>query len=109
MEFWLVTIWDGNNEIDHLFIEFRDGDADTALDIVIEYMLWLTYREKRWDFANDVQEGDNVVIAHSKDNPDEVNFYCCNHIPDVTIEKRTTLVLNMKYQPHKMHTTVEEM
>ncbi len=104
--FWFITIWDGQNEIDHLFIEFRDGDADPALDIVIEHMLWLTYREKRWDFASDVQEGDDVNICYAKDDPNQVDIYCCNHLPDISIEKKTTLALNMKYQAHKMHTII---
>ena len=107
-EFWHITIWDGDKEIDHLFIEYRE-ENDPALDIVIEYMLWLTYCEKRWDFASDVQEGDDVVIAYSKDNKNEVNLYCCNHLPDITIEKKTTLVLNMQHEPHKMHTTEQEI
>jgi len=100
-EFWFITIWDGQNGIDYLFI-----DGAELPEVVIEYMLWLTYCEKRWDFANDVLEGDDVNICYAKDDPNQVDIYCCNHLPDISIEKKTTLVLNMKYQAHKMHTVI---
>ncbi len=105
MEFWLVTIWDGNNEIDHLFFDGKEGR-----DVIIKYMIWLTYKDKRWDFANDVLEGDDVVIAYVKDSPTkEVCLYCCNHIPDVTIERKDILLVDMKYELHRMHTIVKEI
>lgn len=90
-EFWYITICDGFDEIDHLFIDVKED-----INTVIEYMLWITYTEKRWLFAVDVKKDEDCVIDYTQGDENEVNIYCCNLIPDITIKKITSLLLNMR-------------
>jgi len=101
---WYITIWDGFNEIDHLFI-----DGTESQDNVIEYMLNLVYGEKRYDFTKDVQDGDNVVIDYTQGNSNDVEIYATNLVPDISIaHKKGTMLQDMQYIKHKMKITKQE-
>jgi len=100
-ELWYVSILDGQHEIDHLFI-----DADESLEDVIKYILWFAYKEKNWDFAEDVKEDDPVVLDFTQDDDGGVSIYCTNHIPDIIIEKHTTFVINMDGGEHGLNNII---
>ncbi len=89
-EFWHIAIYNGYNEVDHLYIDGKEN-----LNAVIEYMLWITYTEKRWNFV-DVKKDEVCIIDYTQGDENEVNIYCCNLAPDITIEKKTLLILNME-------------
>ena len=98
---WDVTIYKRKQEIAHFTM-----DGEEELHRVIDYMLWLTYAKKKWDFAKDVMEGDKVIIDFVKEGS-EVNIYCTNLIPDITIKKIIPFILDGEIKPHKMNTQVK--
>ena len=97
-ELWDITIYNGKKEIGHLII-----NGEEEMHNVVDYMLWLTYAKKEWDFAKDVMEGDEVIIDFIKEGK-EVNIYCTNLIPDITIKKIMPFIIDEKIEPHKMNT-----
>jgi hypothetical protein len=95
---WYITVWDGHDEIDHLFIDGQESQDD-----VVEYMLNRVYGEKTYDFAKDVQEGTDVLLDYTQGNANDVEIYCTNLIPDVSIvQKRATMIQDLDYIKHKM-------
>jgi hypothetical protein len=96
---WYVTVWDGANEIDHIFF-----NGDEPQSNIIQYMLERVYGAKQYEFAKDVEDGADVIVDHSQGHSGQVEIYCTNHIPDISIQKkRATAVLDLGYTPHKMN------
>jgi len=101
---WHVTVWDGNTEVDHIFFPH-----DEKQERVIQYMLERVYGAKQYEFAKDVEDGDDVVVIHDKKVKNKVDILCTNLTADITIEMaRMTLVLDLGYTPHKMTVTEVE-
>ena len=101
---WYITVWDGHNEIDHIFF-----NGDKPQQDVIQYMLERVYGAKQYDFAKDMTDGDDVIIDYTQGNKLDVEIYATNHIPDISIQnKRMTAILDLGYTPHKMNITKKE-
>jgi hypothetical protein len=95
---WCATVWDGDNEIDHVYFNGGEPQHD-----VIQYMLERVYGAKQYDFAKDVPDGETVLVDYEKGNVGKVEIYCTNLIPDISIaRKRMTAILDLGYTPHKM-------
>jgi len=103
MLFWYVTVWEGINEVDHLFFNGNDKQDD-----VVQYMLERVYGEKRYSFTEDMIDGDDVIIDHTQGSPLDVEIYATNHIPDISIQRKVfNLIQDLDYCPHKMTVTEE--
>jgi len=101
MLFWFVTVWDGNDEIDHLFFNGNDPQED-----VIQYMLERVYGSKLYDFAKDMTDGDDVIVIHDSKVVGGVNILATNLTADITIRKeKFNHILDLGYCPCKMTVT----
>lgn len=79
---WQIEISDGADTVELIYLP-----AEVERDEIVKWMLWRAYHEKQWEIFEDVEAGDTVLVQTYKDDPDAVDLYCCNMIPDVLIRK----------------------
>jgi hypothetical protein len=79
---WFITIYDGEGEIDHFFI-----DGKIRINKIINYFIWLVYINDKYDLnCDDIisRNGDNLAMMEEDGG---ISIYGTNFLPDISIVK----------------------
>jgi len=83
MDIWHITIWDGNKEIDHHFI-----DISISVKDITAHCLNIFFGENSpYDIFRQIDKDEEIVID-KESGKESYNIYCTNLIPDITIERK---------------------
>jgi len=97
---WNVKVKDGYSVIDNIFFQGTE-----PIDHVVQYMLERVYGEKKYGYADEIDntDGDNVIIRYFQDKLSNVTIFVNPTVPNITINKeKMTLVQDLGYCEHNL-------